>query len=102
MDSDDTIDDSGLNLMHQTNDKIRIRENSKGSQHDPEFENANLEAPYCPILAVNFIKSTLLFVREKIYSKVIQGSWPCCSFSPLDINCPKQRRIFNPCDRVDL
>ena len=29
MDSDDTTDDSGHNLMHQTNDEIRIGENTK-------------------------------------------------------------------------
>ena len=29
-------------------------------------------------------------------------SWPRSSFSPLDINCPKQQRIFNRCDQVDL
>ena len=37
MDSDDTTDDRGWNLMHQTNDKIRIRENAKVTQNDPEF-----------------------------------------------------------------
>ena len=29
-------------------------------------------------------------------------SRPHSSLSPLDINCPKQQRIFNRCDQVDL
>ena len=37
MDIDDTTDDSGQNLMHQTNKKIRIGENAKVTQHDPYF-----------------------------------------------------------------
>ena len=37
MDSDDTTYDIVHNLMHQTNDKIRIGENAKVTQHDPEF-----------------------------------------------------------------
>ena len=60
MDSDDTTDDSGRNLMHQTNDEICIRENAKVTQHDTKFKNADegeyeehLEAKHSPILAVN-------------------------------------------------
>ena len=60
MDSDDTTDGSGHNLMHQTNDTICIRENVKVIQHDPDFENSDegddeehLDAPHFPILAVN-------------------------------------------------
>ena len=62
MDSDDTKNDSGHNLMHQTNDKIRIGENAKVTQHDPEFENADesgdeehIESPHFLILAVNVV-----------------------------------------------
>ena len=61
MDSDDTKNDGGRNLMHQTSDEIRIGENVKVTQHDPYFKNANvgddaehLKAPHCPILAINF------------------------------------------------
>ena len=64
MDSDDTTDDSGRYLMHQTNDDIRIGENSKVTQHDPDFENCavgdnekHIEAPHSPILAVNVAKT---------------------------------------------
>ena len=41
MDSDGITDDSGRNLMHQTNDKTNIGEIAKITQHDPEFENDN-------------------------------------------------------------
>ena len=75
MDSDNTTDDSGRNLMHQTNDEICIGENSKVTQHYPEFKNANyeehLESPPHTILAVNAIQM-LVFVRAKMYSEVIQ------------------------------
>ena len=37
MDSNDTMDDSGQNLMHQTNDKIYIGENAKVTQHYSYF-----------------------------------------------------------------
>ena len=37
MDSNDTTDDSGWNLMYQTNDEIHIRENAKVTQYDPDF-----------------------------------------------------------------
>ena len=59
MDSNDKRDESGQNLMHQTNDKICIGENAKVNQHHPDFENANyeehLEAPHFPILEVNSV-----------------------------------------------
>ena len=42
MDSYDTMDDSGRNLMHQTNDEICIVENAKVTQHDPDFKNADV------------------------------------------------------------
>ena len=64
MDSDDTMDDSGRNLMHQTNEKIHLGENAKVTQHDPDFVNADegddeehLEAPDCPIIAANVAKN---------------------------------------------
>ena len=41
MDSDDTTDDSGRNLMHQTNNKTCIGENAKVTQHDTYFKNDN-------------------------------------------------------------
>ena len=48
--------------MHQTNDKIRIGESAKVTQHDPEFGNADegddeehIEAPHCTIIAVNVL-----------------------------------------------
>ena len=60
MDSDETADDSGRNLMHQTNDEICIGENAKVTQHYPYFQNfdvgddeENIEAPHRPILDVN-------------------------------------------------
>ena len=60
MDSDDTTDDSGRNLMHKKNDEICIEENTKVTQHDPDFKNADvgdveehLEAHHIPILDVN-------------------------------------------------
>ena len=42
MDSVDTPDAIGRNLMHQTNDEIRIGENAKVTQHDPDYENADV------------------------------------------------------------
>ena len=66
--------------MHQTNDEIRIVENTKVTQHDPDFENADegddeehLEGPHRPILAVNIAKNIAHIFRAKMYSKVIQG-----------------------------
>ena len=41
MDRNDTTNDSGQNLMHQTNDDICIGKNAKVTQHDPYFENAD-------------------------------------------------------------
>ena len=38
MDSVDTPDDIGRNLMHRKNDEIRIGENAKVTQHDPDFK----------------------------------------------------------------
>ena len=77
MDSADTADDSRRNLMHKKNDKICIGENSKVTQHDPELENANdkehPEAHHFPIIAVNVVKTMLVFTRANIYSKVIPG-----------------------------
>ena len=80
MDSDDTTDDSGQNLMHKKNDEICIVENAKVTQHDPDFENANvgddeehLNAPRLPILAGIFQRKMLVLVRAKIYSECIQG-----------------------------
>ena len=62
--------------MHQTNDEIFIRENAKVTQHDPEFENTNdeehLETHRSPILDVIFL-TMIVVVREKMYSKFIQG-----------------------------
>ena len=72
MDSDDTTDDRGRNLMHQTNDEICIGENTKVTQHDPDFENAyvgddeeNLEAPHRPILALNVANNNTCIYQEK-------------------------------------
>ena len=109
MDICDTTNDSGRNLMHQTNDKICIGENAKVTQHDPDFENTDegddeehLEAPHHPILAVNFAKNNdRIRQREKLPGGHTR-SRPCSSFAPFDSNCPKQRTIFNHCDQVDL
>ena len=65
---------NGRNLMHQTNDEIRIRENAKSTQHDPDFENfdvgddeENCEATTCPILAVNVANNNAcIFQRENV------------------------------------
>ena len=80
MDSDDTMDDRARHLMHKTNDEIRIGENAKVTQHYRYFEDANvcddedhLEAPHRPILAVNFVKTIIVFVREEVQLKVVQG-----------------------------
>ena len=74
MDSDDTTDDSGRYLMHQTNDDIRIGENAKVTQHDPYFENfdvvddeENIESHHHPILAVNVANNnTCICQRENV------------------------------------
>ena len=72
MDSVDTPDDIGQNLMHQTNDQIRIRENSKVTQHDLDFENADvdddeehLEAPHRHILAINVAKNIYIILQRQ-------------------------------------
>ena len=41
IDSNNTADGSSQKFMHQTNDEICIRENSKVTQHDPDLENAD-------------------------------------------------------------
>ena len=96
MDSDDTTDGSGRNLMHQTNDEICIRENGKVTQHDTYFEKSDLgddeehlEASHCPILSVNVTKDNA-FIRQ--IENVLKGhtrSWPHSAFAPFDSNCPK-------------
>ena len=62
--SDDTTDEIGRNLMHQTNDEINIRENAKVTQHDQYFENydvgdyeEHIEAPRRTIIDVNVEKN---------------------------------------------
>ena len=80
MDIDDTTDDIGRNLMHQTNDEIRIGEHTKVTQHYPDFENANvgddgenIEAPHRPILAVNVAKNNACIYQRK---NVLEGHTP--------------------------
>ena len=109
MDRDVTTDDSVRNLMHQTNDKICIVENAKVTQYDPDFENANegddeehLEAPHRPILAVEFSNNNDRNCQRENLLEVHTRSRPRSSYAPFDSNCPKQRRIFNRCDQVDL
>ena len=62
--------------MHQRNEKMRIGENAKVTEHDPDFENAkyeeHLEAPLHHILDINVVKHSRIYQR-KLYSKVIQG-----------------------------
>ena len=109
MDSEDKTDDSGRNLMHQTNDEIRIGENAEITQHDPYFEKANvgddeenLEAPHRPILDVKSAKNN---ARIRQIKNVLEGHTryrPCSSFAPFYSNCPKQQRIFNRYDQVYL
>ena len=77
MDSDDTMDDSSQNLMHQTNDEILIGESSIVTQHYSDLENSNvgddeeyLDAPHCPIFSINVAKNKFVFDRVKMYSKV--------------------------------
>ena len=93
MDSNNTTDDSGWKLMHQINEKIPIGKNTKFTQHDPNFENANdeehLESLHRPILAVNSVKNDCICQSEN----VIEGrSRSMCrySFPQLDRNCQKQ------------
>ena len=86
MNSDDTTDDSGWNLVHQTNDKIRIVQNTKVNQHDPDFENADedydedhLEAPRRPILALNVAKNNSCIRQIENSLKGNTRSRPCSS-----------------------
>ena len=83
--------------------------NAKVTQHDPDFENANvgddeehLEALHRPILTVNVAKINTCIHQRK---NVLEGhtkSCPCTLFSPFDSNYPKQQIIFNHCDIVYL
>ena len=41
MDIHDTMYDIGRNLTHNKKDEIRIGENARVTQHDPEFENTH-------------------------------------------------------------
>ena len=76
--------------MHKKNDEIRIGENAKVTQHDPDFENYivgddedHLEAPHRPILAVNVSNNNAHIFQSE---NVIEGhtrSWPRSSFAPL-------------------
>ena len=66
--------------MHEKNDEFRIGENAKVTQHDPDFEKADvgddeehIEAPNFPITDVNFEKNNARICQIKMYSKVIQG-----------------------------
>ena len=109
MDSVDTLDDIGRNLTHQTNDEICIGENAKVTQHNPDTKHSdvgddkeNIESPYCLILDVNVAKNNACILQRKNVFEGHKRSWLCTSFSPFDSNCPKQRRIFNLCDQVDL
>ena len=109
IDSNDTTDDIGRNLIHQTDDAISIGENSKVAQHDPDFENAylgddeeHLEAPRFPILSLKVANN---HARISPSENVLEGhtrSQPRSSFASFDSNCPKQQRMFNCCDQVDL
>ena len=109
MDIDDTTDDRGRNLMHQTNDGFCIGENAKVTQHDPDFENSDegddeehLEAYHSTILAVNVANNNACICQSENLIKRHKRSQPRSSFAPFDINCPKQQRIFNIFDQVDL
>ena len=83
--------------MHKKNDEIRIEENSKVTQHDPDFENAdegydedNFEAPRPPIIAVNVANDNAKFCQSKTLLKVYTRYQPRSSFAPFDSNCTKQ------------
>ena len=109
MDIDDKNDDSGRNLMHRTNDEIRIGENAKVTQHDIGFKDDDegnneyhIESTHPPILAVNITKNNAHICHNKNLLKGHKRSQPRSSFPPFDINCPKQQIIFNSCDQVDL
>ena len=97
MDSDDTTDDSGRNLMHQTNDKICIGENAKVTQHDPDFEifdvgddEENIESTRCPILSVNVAEKNYCICQRENVIKIHTRYRPRSSFSIFNRNCPKQ------------
>ena len=82
--------------MHQTNDKIRIGENAKFTQHDPYLDNANecddeehLEAPHRPILSVNVANKNSSIRHSKILLGGHTRSRPRFSFAPFDSKCPK-------------
>ena len=69
--------------MHQTNDEICIGENAEVTQHDPDFENADvgddqyhLEALHCPIIAVNVAKKNNSISHRKNGLKCHTRSWP--------------------------
>ena len=96
MDSDDTTDDSGQNFMHQTNDDIHIGENSKVTQHDPDFENDNvgddeehLEAPHRLMLDVNVANKNYRIRQSENLLEDHKVSRPRYLFAPFDSNCPK-------------
>ena len=98
-----------VGIWYIKNDEICIRENAKVNQHDRYFENADvgddeehLEAPHRPILAVNVAKNNACIRQRKNVLKGHTRSWPRSSFALFDSNCPKQQRIFNFCDKVDL
>ena len=83
--------------------------NAKVTQHDTDFENdavgddeEHLEAPHCPILDINVAKNNACISQSENVLEVHTRSRPRSLFSPLDSNCPKQQRIFNCCDQVDL
>ena len=106
IDSNDTTYDIGRNLMYQTNDEVRIGENAKVTQHDPDYENSDvgddeehLEAPHRPILDVNVAKNNACICQSKNVLEGHTSSWPCSSFSPFYSNFPKQLIIFNRCDQ---
>ena len=96
-------------FMHQTNAGTCIGENVKIAQRDPEFENDNegdgvehLESNHCPPLAVN-VANNNYHIRHN--ENVLEGharSPPPSSLAPYDSNCPKQLRILNCCEQVNL
>ena len=83
--------------------------NAKVTQHDTDFENnavgddeEHLEAPHCPILDINVAKNNACISQSENVLEVHTRSRPRSLFSPLDSNCPKQQRIFNCWDQIDL
>ena len=82
MDSNNTTDDSGQNLMHQTNDEIRIRENAEVTQHDPDLENnyvgydeEHIEASHWNILDVKLAMKNARISQRKNLLKGIDGNY---------------------------